>query len=138
MPSNDVVLVDSLIEKAFAGSEEPRDSGYEFASFSAEQVLKPYDLSYEEQESGIVDAGDDGGIDGFYVLLNGRLLTDVLSEEELPRRPRMEVIILTAKRNASFPQAPLTSMCSSLPELFDFGKTDEELIIPFEELRDKW
>ena len=133
MPSNDVVLVDSLIEKAFAGSEEPRNPGYEFAWFSTQQVLKPYNLSYEEQESGIVDGSDDGGIDGFYVLLNGRLLTDVLSDEELPREPRMEVIILTAKRKASFPQVPLTSMCSSLPELFDFGKAEEDLSIPFEE-----
>ena len=133
MPSNDVVLVDSLIEKAFAESEAPRDPGFEFAWFSAEQVLKPYNLSYEEQESGIVDAGDDGGIDGFYVLLNGRLLTEVLPDEELPRQPRMEVVIVTAKRSASFAQAPLTSLCSSLPELFDFGKTDDELIVPFEE-----
>jgi hypothetical protein len=44
-----------------------------FAYFGFEQVLKDYDLSREEIESGWVDSRDDGGIDGFYTLVNGHL-----------------------------------------------------------------
>jgi hypothetical protein len=44
--------------------------------FVAEQLLKKHDLSDEEISSGIVDGGDDGGIDGFFTFVNDELLQE--------------------------------------------------------------
>lgn len=41
-----------------------------------EQILKDFDLSYEEIESGLVGAGGDEGIDGIYSFANGQLIED--------------------------------------------------------------
>ncbi len=46
--------------------------------FSAEQVLKDDDLSYEELASGIIDGGGDGGIDSLYLFVN-----DVAFDEDI-------------------------------------------------------
>ena len=36
-----------------------------------EQILKDEDLSFDEIMSGLVDGRQDGGIDGFYIFING-------------------------------------------------------------------
>src|ERR1700735_3676862 len=46
-----------------------------FERYTAEQVLKDYDLSNEEIESGDFGGGDDGGIDLFYLFMHHQLIT---------------------------------------------------------------
>jgi hypothetical protein len=76
MAKNDVVLIDAIVDerlREFYPSNQ-RDEVFEFLAF--EQVLKDFDLSREEIEMGWVDGRDDGGIDGFFVFVNGHLLQD--------------------------------------------------------------
>jgi hypothetical protein len=47
-----------------------------FEFFCADQFLKQYSMSDAEIISGLVDGGQDGGIDGFYFLLNRVLVSD--------------------------------------------------------------
>ncbi len=49
-----------------------------FEIFAAQQVLKEsrFDLDADEIEAGIVGGGGDGGVDGFYVFANRRLLRE--------------------------------------------------------------
>lgn len=45
-----------------------------FELFYNEQILKEYDLSYEEIEAGTVGQGADGGIDGIFIFVNNTLI----------------------------------------------------------------
>jgi len=74
MAKNDTILVDSLLQQMQRVT--PGDIGDIFERFALEQILKSFDLSTEEMDFGWTDGSLDGGIDGFYVLINGRLLTD--------------------------------------------------------------
>jgi AIPR protein len=101
------------------------DEVFEFLVF--EQVLKDYDLSREELESGWVDGRDDGGVDGFFTIVNGHLLRDVDVFAWPKRNATLEVVIVTAKHHATFQQAPLNSMVATLPELLDLGRDKTRL-----------
>jgi len=72
------------------------------------------------QEDGWVDGSDDGGIDGFYVFVDGLFLSDQFETKHVRREPHIEVYILTVKSADTFKQAPVVSLITSLGELFNF------------------
>lgn len=75
MARNDVVLLDSIIEKTRASFRTELDDSEVFELFCFDQLLKDYDFSYEELESGWTDGPDDGGVDGFFSIIDGKLAT---------------------------------------------------------------
>lgn len=68
MAKNDVLLIDGIIDERVEKKlpSQRRDEVFEYLAF--EQILKDFDLSREEIESGSVDGRNDGGIDGFFIL----------------------------------------------------------------------
>lgn len=98
-----------------------------FERFVLEQILKNFDLSSEELDFGWTDGSLDGGIDGFYVLINGRLLTDP-TDFSWPRTgAEIQVFLITSKHHTTFQQAPLDSILASVQELFDLSRSNAEL-----------
>jgi hypothetical protein len=74
MGANDQIILQQIIQQKIEEMEsKPTESEF-FERFVSEQILKNYDLSYDEIESGIVDGGNDGGIDAIYTLINGELI----------------------------------------------------------------
>ncbi len=103
------------------------DIGGLFERFVLEQILKNFDLSKEEIDFGWTDGSLDGGIDGFYVLINGRLLTDP-TDFSWPRTgAEIQVYLITSKHHATFQQAPLDAILASVQELFDLSRSNAEL-----------
>jgi hypothetical protein len=127
MAKNDVVLIDAIVDERLR-EVYPSNQGDEVFEFLAfEEVLKDFDLSREEIEAGWVDGRDDGGIDGFFVFVNGHLLQDVLTFAWPKRNAEVEVRILTCKHHETFQQAPINTLLASIPELFDLGRDTSEL-----------
>lgn len=121
MAKNDVILLDGIIDQRLADGypSSRRDEVFEFFAF--EQVLKDFDLSSDEIDSGWVDGRNDGGIDGFFIFINGNLLLD-LEEFSFPRRnAEILVYIITCKSHETFQQAPLNALLASVQELFNLG-----------------
>ncbi|WP_438864051.1 AIPR family protein [Neptunicella sp.] len=127
MARNDAFLLDGIIDERVENQVPScrRDEAFEYLAF--EQWLKPYDLSKEEILFGSVDGRDDGGIDGFYIFINGHLLMD-LEGFAWPRSGSLlEIRIITCKHHETFKQAPLDNLAASLSELFDFSTKTNEL-----------
>jgi hypothetical protein len=126
LAKNDVVLIDSVLQQLHAAAPLV-DVGEHFERFVLEQVLKNFDLSKEEIEFGWTDGSHDGGIDGFYVLVNGRLLTDP-TDFSWPRTgAELQVFLITCKHHSTFQQAPLDALLASVQELFDLSLTNTQL-----------
>lgn len=127
MAKNDTVLLDGIIDDRvkMCIPSERRDEAFEFLVF--EQILSNYDLSKEEIEAGWVDGKDDGGIDGFYIFINGILLLDTENFHWPKKNAELRVYIITCKHKDSFNQAPLDSLVASVSELFDFTIDDNLL-----------
>lgn len=127
MAKNDTILLDGIIDERIEQKKPSnrRDEVFEYLSF--EQLLKDYDLSLDEIHSGSIDGRDDGGIDGFFIFVNGHLLLD--SEAFLwPKAgAEIEVWIINCKHHDTFLQAPLDKLNASFYELLDFSLTDDEL-----------
>ena len=121
MAKNDVVLIDAIVDQRTADNypSSQRDEVFEFLAL--EQLLKDHDLSHDELESGWVDGRDDGGLDGFFILVNGHLVQDPLAFAWPKRSAEIEVWLLTCKHHETFQQAPLNSLLASIPELLDLG-----------------
>lgn len=127
MAKNDTILLDGIIDERIEQKipSDRRDEVFEYLSF--EQILKDYDLSSDEIKSGSIDGRDDGGIDGFFIFVNGHLLLD--SEAFLwPRAgSEIEVWIINCKHHDTFLQAPLDKLNASFYELLDFSLGDDDL-----------
>lgn len=125
MAKNDVVLLDALLSQQNQDSND--DIGQVFERFVLEQVLKNYDLSNEEIEAGWTDGSLDGGIDGFYILVNGLLVTDT-TDFAWPRSgAEITVYLITCKHKEGFQQVALDAMLASVQELFDLSISTHEL-----------
>jgi hypothetical protein len=133
MARNDVVLLDSLLSKARARFASNLDESEVLELFSFEQVLKDFDLSYEELESGWTDGPDDGAIDGFFVLVDGQLATEDVLEHVMRRNPEIHVFLFSVRHADSFQQQPLNALRMSVSELFDLTKSTDNLAYPFAE-----
>jgi hypothetical protein len=133
MARNDIVLLDSIVEKAKAQFGSNRDDSEVFELFCFDQVLKDFDLSFEEIETGWTDGTDDGGIDGFFVFVDGHLITDTDLSFVSKRNPEVSVELFTVKRSDSFKQDALNSVYSSIAELLDLTKSEAEFAYPFRE-----
>jgi hypothetical protein len=91
-----------------------------FEVFACEQVLKAFDLSYEEIEQAIVDGGDDGGIDACFVFVNGQLVREDTDAADLPRKDVvMDVHFIQAKNQETFKEAPVEKLAATLRELLN-------------------
>jgi len=127
MAKNDKVLLDGIIDDLIEEKLPSDRRGEAFEYFAIEQILKDADLSKDEIETIRVDGRDDGGIDGFLILVNGNVLSD-LDSFVWPRVGSvLEVSIITCKHHDTFKQAPLDNLAASLTELFDFGLERDSL-----------
>ncbi len=127
MAKNDTILIDGILDDRVAeripsGRE---DEAFEFFAF--ERVLRDYDLSVEELQSGWVDGENDGGIDGFYILVNGHLLVDPESFMWPKTGCELDVWIVTCKHHETFKQAPLDNLVASLNELLNLSLVSPNL-----------
>lgn len=127
MAKNDTILLDGIIDERIEKGlpSNKRDEAFEYLAF--EQILKDYDLSREEIESGWVDGHQDGGIDGFYIFVNGHLLQEPESFLWPKTGSELKISIITCKHHDTFKQATLDKLAASLVEFFDLGIANEDL-----------
>lgn len=120
MAKNDAILLEGIVQDKM--SVEALDKGAAFELFAFEQILKTYDLTRDEIDFGWVDGRDDGGIDGFYVFINGILLQNTQGYLWPKRNAYIDIWIISCKHHDTFKQSTLNTLLPSIEELFDFSK----------------
>lgn len=131
MAKNDIILIDGILDDYKDNTKEK--IGEIFENFSIEQILKEYDLSEEELTTGIVDGGNDGGIDGIFYFVNNRLIVDDTSNFNSHFCSSFTVYIITCKHEDSFKMAPINNISTSLDEFFDLTLDENNLISKYNE-----
>jgi len=128
LASNDRILLDSVLSTGRSDSETKLGEAEYFELFCAEQILKDYDLSYDELFSGIVDQGDDGGIDGFYSLVEGELITDDDFDVYHYRKgARLDLYLIQSKQAATFTETAIDKLIATSSQIFDLSRDLKEL-----------
>lgn len=122
MPSNDRVVLQELLRQSKSDVAPSLDDDQYFELFTAEQVLKNRDLSYEELENGLVGNPQDGGVDSVYSFVDGTLLSEDTDLTVYKRGVSIELVVLQAKTSPSFAEAPLTKFRHFAEDLLDLSQ----------------
>ncbi|MBA2702646.1 MAG: hypothetical protein H0U60_02200 [Blastocatellia bacterium] len=65
-----------------------------FELFAAQQAFRDIEVDFDDIESGDIDGDGDGGIDFIYLIVNGRLIRDIESANDLKTLKRNVIIDL--------------------------------------------
>lgn len=120
-------ILDGIIDDRIAQKipSDRQDEVFEYLTF--EQILKDYDLSSDEIDICSIDGRNDGGVDGFFIFVNGHLLIDTDSFTWPRAGCEIEAWVINCKHHDTFQQAPLDKLNASFYELLDFSLNDDEL-----------
>lgn len=133
--SPDQIVIESVF-KTYCDTEYPGEAVDDvFEKFAVTQVLKPKDLTAEELADGIVDGSRDGGLDSFFVFLNGTLLNPddtVLKPEDssirhLGSHPDLEVFLIQSKNKEKWEETVWEHLLSSLQDLLNVYVEETDL-----------
>ena len=102
MSSNDLILLGQLLDQRLSEVGEGLSEDEYFEIFSAEQILKDDDLSYEELLSGLIDGGGDGGIDSFYFFANDNLFDDESDASSFKKGTKLRLVLYNQKIHLDF------------------------------------
>ncbi|MCB2213834.1 AIPR family protein [bacterium] len=116
-----VVLKSIINQKKGELTEEISLSDF-FELFSAEQVLKDDELTWEELESGIVGKGGDGGIDSIYCLINNELIREDTYLDGFNGEIKIDLHIIQSKYENGFKEDTILKFKSTCSELLDISQ----------------
>ena len=78
-------------------------------------------------KSGWVDGRHDGGIDGFFLFVNGHLVSDISSFHWPKAHARVDVFVISCKHHDTFKESTLNTLLATAQELFDLSRDKTEL-----------
>jgi len=123
--NNQILLNEIIYQEHQENLQFKREDDF-FEFFAAQQVLKDYDLSYEQIEQGLTGTSADGGCDGIYLFINGDLISeedDVL--EKYNKDVRFVLFIVQAKNTTSFTEDPFMKWKTVCNNLLDLNNSSE-------------
>ena len=133
MSSNEQIILDQLLTRRQDALNSNATPSEFFEAFTAEQFLKDFDLSYEQIESGLVGAGGDGGIDGFYLFVNRTLV----EEDGLDNVPTddvtIDIRILQSKMHPGFQESPIERFLTVTDDILDLSRSPDSLASVYSE-----
>ncbi|MGI8960131.1 MAG: AIPR family protein [Bryobacteraceae bacterium] len=125
MSNHDLRALDANFDawKSERAAELPEDKAFEV--YVINQTLKDYDLSDEDIDFGNLGGGDDGGVDGMYLFINGLLIRD----ETTPPVPasRVELVLIQATREKSFKEERVEKFHQFSRDIFDYTRVPDEI-----------
>jgi hypothetical protein len=125
--SNDKIILDQVLEQQRKKIAPELDASKYFEVFTAEQLIKDFDLSYDELQSGIVAGPADGGMDSFYVFINGELLQEDSDFSEIKKNILIDVFLIQSKTESGFSEAAMDRLISATEDLFDLSRSLKDL-----------
>ncbi|HGM7396571.1 TPA: AIPR family protein [Serratia marcescens] len=144
MSKNNQVLVEQIIKSECAENKSYKNEDEFFEFFSASQILRDFDLSYDQIEDGICGNALDGGVDSMYIFVNGDLICgDEDVSERYKKNADIELIIIQSKNERSFGEDPIMKLLKVSSNLLDLefdadnyaGRYNEKVLEKFEIFR---
>ena len=127
MTDNNAIILNSTIRQRKKEIDDSFTDGEFFEIFTFDQLLKNFELSYEDYYYGKVGNGDDGGIDGFFFFINGELIKEEIDSNDFKRKPKLELFIIQSKRSVTFSEAVFQKINTTIQDLFDLSKDMNKL-----------
>ena len=125
MNNNSKQLLDHVLDQQRQDRAPDLSEQDYFEIFCAEQVLKHFQLSYDELQSGVVDGEHDGGIDSAYAFVNGELVYEDFDTDKFKGDVHVELHVIQSKTSGGFSEVPVDRLISATRHLLqleaDYG-----------------
>ena len=121
MNSNDYIILNELLTGQRREIDPSSTEADFFEYFSIEQILKDYDLSDLEIESGQTGGPHDGGVDGFYMFLDDQLIQEDFDTSETRRNPDLHLHVIQSKGTRGFEESPIERFMTFSSNLLDLS-----------------
>ena len=124
--TNDQIILEQIIKERCAESGDELTVSEYFEIYSASEILKNYDLTYDDILYGIVGDGGDGGIDAIYTFINGEPLKEDTPVNTNQKKNHIELIIIQSKTSASFKEDAVIKFRESAQDLFNLANNPDD------------
>jgi len=124
--TNDQIILEQIIKERCAESGDELTVSEYFEIYSASEILKNYDLTYDDISYGIVGDGGDGGIDSIYTFINGEALKEDTLVNTNQKKNHIELIIIQSKTSASFKEDAVIKFRESAQDLFNLANNPDD------------
>ncbi|MHB8121701.1 MAG: AIPR family protein [Desulfuromonadaceae bacterium] len=119
--TNDQIILGQIIKSKCAESDYELSESEYFEIFSASEILKDHNLSYDDLKYGIVGNGGDGGIDSIYSFLNGELVKEDTEINTKQKKNIIELKIVQSKTSTSFKEDAIIKFRETAEDLFNLA-----------------
>ena len=139
MSETDVKVIDEILSEKQKEIAPNLDEGEFFEFFAAQQVLRNYASSPTDIQNGIVgggNGGSDGGLDGFYLLVNGRFVSDLEAAEDLKSLKQnvvIDLILIQSSREQRFTMDRVLRMSEAVENILSLGRNPEDFTEQYNE-----
>lgn len=144
MSRNDQILLEATVKQEIENYEENISVSDFFEFYAPLQVLKSYELSFEEIRSGIAGESHDGGVDSIYLFVNGELVKESQNiKEKYKKNVDIEFVLIQSKFENKFGEDALMKISRLCRGLFDLdfdrakfeGRYNDKVLAAFELFR---
>lgn len=123
--TNDQIILEQIIKDKCAESDDELSISDYFEIYTASEILKDYDLSYDDINYGIVGNGGDGGIDSIFTFVNGELLKEDTPINSNQKKNHIELILIQSKTSPTFEEDVITKFRESAQDLFNLSNNPD-------------
>lgn len=128
MAKNNLPLLNAIIEEYSANNfsqNENKDKIFEI--FATESYFKKNDFSTEEILNGLVGGKKDWGIDGFYIIVNGKVIKnfDEIDQLSLDRNFKINIFIFQYKNSENIKESVIDKFITVAPYISNIEKSKE-------------
>lgn len=136
--TNDQIILSQIIQEKCAESEDELTIAGYFEIYTASEILKDYDLTYDDISYGIVGDGGDGGIDSIFTFVNGELIKEDTEINSNQKKNHIELVVIQSKTSSSFKEDAIIKFRESAEDLFNLANNPDDFSARYnEDLIDK-
>lgn len=124
--TNDQIILEQIITEKCAESGGELSLSEYFELYSASEILKDFDLTYDDVAYGIVGDGGDGGIDSIFTLVNGEPLKEDTEINSNQKKNHIELFIIQSKTSPSFNEDAVLKFRETAQDLFNLANNPDD------------
>ncbi len=119
--TNDQIILEQILKDKKSELEiEMTDADF-FEMYTASEILKDYDVTYDDISYSVVENGGDGGIDSIFTFVNGELQKEDTQLNVQMRKNHIELIIIQSKTSPTFKEDAITKFRETIQDLFNLA-----------------
>ena len=95
-----------------------------FLFYTADHILQDHDLSPSQINFGLMDGPNDGGVDGFYMFINERLVQEENDYQDIENDAKIDLIIFQSTTKKGFEESAIEHLTSVSTDIFDLPENE--------------